>query len=65
VFGLHSSASKGRILLVGTGRRTKEVIVHDLPVEVSSNLRFLGIMITADGRFAPWRDEFDKSIYSM
>lgn len=32
---------------------------------MATNLRFLGIMITSDGRFAPWRDEYDKNLYAL
>jgi hypothetical protein len=28
-------------------------------------LRFLGIMVTSDGRFQPWRDSFDKLIFTI
>ena len=32
---------------------------------VATTLRFLGVMVTADGRFAPWRDSFDAQLYSL
>ena len=29
------------------------------------SLRFLGVMITADGRFAPYRDSIDPGYYAL
>ena len=34
-------------------------------LDVEPYLRFLGVMVTSDGRFAPWRDEFDKGLHAV
>ena len=40
-------------------------MIKDVTVQVEPVLRFLGVMITADGRFAPWRDSFDTQLYAL
>ena len=45
--------------------RLSDIIVDDVTVVVEPVLRFLGVMITSDGRFAPWRDVFDRSMHAL
>ena len=49
----------------GGAHREREVLVSGVMVQVEPVLRFLGVMITADGRFAPWRDSYDAQLYAL
>ena len=49
----------------GATHRVREVCIAGVPLKVESVLRFLGIMVTADGRFAPWRDAFDIQLHAL
>jgi hypothetical protein len=60
--GLQCAAEKGHVMIVGDTHNTPSVTIDGCVVKVERAIRFLGIMITADGRFAPWRDSFDKLI---
>lgn len=61
--GLQSDSSKGLEKQVGLKRFLTMVVVNENELKVAQWLRFLGVMITADGRFAPWWDIFDKNFY--
>ncbi len=50
---------------LGVRHRLSEVIVDGVILEIEPVLRFLGVMITSDGRFAPWRDSFDRSLHTV
>ena len=50
---------------LGVHHRLSEVIVDGVTVEIEPVLRFLGVMITSDGRFAPWYDFFNRSLHTV
>jgi hypothetical protein len=62
VLGLVVSADKGYVMVMGP-HQAGDIVVDACVVESVPHLRFLGTMVTADGRFAPWRDTFDNLIY--
>lgn len=65
VFSLTTSAAKAFVLHIGTRRSLSNVLVDECRLDTQPYLRFLGVMITGDGRFAPWRDSYDSSLHAL
>lgn len=56
------STEKCKIMAIGT--RTRKVHLGDQEIKVDPHLRFLGLKITSNASFLPWRDGFEVSMYA-